>query len=265
MPVSQWKLAWLVPNLGILWILVCSSWLCGSIVANPIIYRLVPRPSRYEIRQCCVACVVHRESLGCLWFDGPPLPPSWSLDASETGESTKCPWVKAVGVIAWGEGAKNFFRSLCPPPPLPTGTLYSPQFRSHQDTKMAARQNQRSTSAISRKNRGLWTVYIKIETYTFSTLHALQAYNVFFCLWIYISGTGNEGWFDPWSLLNAFKRKAVSLGVEYITGEAVDFDTDQNGQINSIQVRIITRIPTFKNLLIIYKEIQKKWMFNECL
>ena len=24
----------------------------GSIVANPIIYRLVPSPSRYEIRQC---------------------------------------------------------------------------------------------------------------------------------------------------------------------------------------------------------------------
>jgi len=32
-------------------------------------------------------------------FDGPP---SWSLDASETGESTKCPWVVAVGLIAWG-------------------------------------------------------------------------------------------------------------------------------------------------------------------
>ena len=30
-------------------------------------------------------------------FDGPP---SWSLDASETGESTKCPWVVAVGFIA---------------------------------------------------------------------------------------------------------------------------------------------------------------------
>ena len=27
-------------------------------------------------------------------FDGPP---SSSLDASETGESTKCPWVKVVG------------------------------------------------------------------------------------------------------------------------------------------------------------------------
>jgi len=28
-------------------------------------------------------------------LDGPP---SWSLDASETGESTKCPW---VGVVAF--------------------------------------------------------------------------------------------------------------------------------------------------------------------
>ena len=52
-------------------------------------------------------------------FDGPP---SWSLDASETGESTKCPWVVAVGL---------------------------------KETKMAARRTQRSTPTISRKNRGL--------------------------------------------------------------------------------------------------------------
>ena len=32
-------------------------------------------------------------------FDGPP---SWSRDASETGESTKCPWVVAVGFIVLG-------------------------------------------------------------------------------------------------------------------------------------------------------------------
>ena len=51
MAVSQWKLAWLTPNLGILWISACSFWLCESIVANPIIYRLVPRPSRFETRQ----------------------------------------------------------------------------------------------------------------------------------------------------------------------------------------------------------------------
>ena len=51
MAVSQWKPARLTPNLGILWISVCSFWLCESIVANPIIYRLVPRPSRFETRQ----------------------------------------------------------------------------------------------------------------------------------------------------------------------------------------------------------------------
>ena len=30
---------------------VCTLWLCGSIVANPIIYWLVPSPSRFENRQ----------------------------------------------------------------------------------------------------------------------------------------------------------------------------------------------------------------------
>ena len=75
-------------------------------------------------------------------------PPSWSLDVSETGESTKCLWVGVMGVKEWSEGAR-------PSPPLPTGILYSPQFRSHQETKMAARRTQRSTSMISRKNRGL--------------------------------------------------------------------------------------------------------------
>ena len=51
MAVSQWKLAWLTPNLAILWLSVRSFRLCESIVANPIIYRLVPRPSRFETRQ----------------------------------------------------------------------------------------------------------------------------------------------------------------------------------------------------------------------
>ena len=51
MPVSQSKLTRLTPNLGNLWISLCSFWLCGSIVANPIIYRLVLSPSRYEIRK----------------------------------------------------------------------------------------------------------------------------------------------------------------------------------------------------------------------
>ena len=37
----------------ILWISVCSFWLCGSTVAYPIIYRLVPSPFRFEMRQWC--------------------------------------------------------------------------------------------------------------------------------------------------------------------------------------------------------------------
>ena len=41
-----------------------------------------------------------------------------------------------------------FSRLPWPPPPLPTGILYSPQFRSHQETKMAVRRTQRSTSTI---------------------------------------------------------------------------------------------------------------------
>ncbi|XP_047235949.1 FAD-dependent oxidoreductase domain-containing protein 1 [Girardinichthys multiradiatus] len=36
-------------------------------------------------------------------------------------------------------------------------------------------------------------------------------------------GLENEGWFDPWSLLNAFRRKAMSLGVLQCFGEVSDF------------------------------------------
>ena len=92
-------------------------------------------------------------------FDGPPY---WSLDASETGEEYKI----LVGRSGGGHGgrknrvnAANMRRReavTAPlPPPLPTGILYPPQFRSHQETKMAAPRTQRSTSTISRKNRGL--------------------------------------------------------------------------------------------------------------
>ncbi|XP_065594647.1 FAD-dependent oxidoreductase domain-containing protein 1 [Cyrtonyx montezumae] len=39
-------------------------------------------------------------------------------------------------------------------------------------------------------------------------------------------GLENEGWFDPWSLLNAFRRKATSLGVYSCVGEVTSFVTD---------------------------------------
>ena len=48
MAVSCLCLGLFTPNLGILQSFVYTLWLCGSIVANPIIYRLMPSPSRFE-------------------------------------------------------------------------------------------------------------------------------------------------------------------------------------------------------------------------
>nr|XP_005991227.1 PREDICTED: FAD-dependent oxidoreductase domain-containing protein 1 [Latimeria chalumnae] len=36
-------------------------------------------------------------------------------------------------------------------------------------------------------------------------------------------GLENEGWLDPWSLLNAFRRKALSMGVYHCHGEVTGF------------------------------------------
>lgn len=36
-------------------------------------------------------------------------------------------------------------------------------------------------------------------------------------------GLENEGWFDPWTLLNAFRRKAISMGVYQCFGEVTGF------------------------------------------
>lgn len=41
-------------------------------------------------------------------------------------------------------------------------------------------------------------------------------------------GLENEGWFDPWTLLNAFKRKAMSMGVIQCYGEVTDFKHTMN-------------------------------------
>ena len=73
---------------------VCSFWLCRSIVAYPIIYRLVPSPSRFEIRQWDLYLSVIKHSwwraplslhpplwvwmtLNGLWMAYAPLAPCW--------------------------------------------------------------------------------------------------------------------------------------------------------------------------------------------
>ena len=103
MAVSQWKPAWLTPNLGILWISVSSFWLCESIVANPIIYRLVPRPSRFETRQSCnetnrlgksflicnVNCAFPLEIFRVVFTSMEVVPPRSSFSGSSGVYSTK--------------------------------------------------------------------------------------------------------------------------------------------------------------------------------
>lgn len=49
-------------------------------------------------------------------------------------------------------------------------------------------------------------------------------------------GPRNEGWLDPYSLLQAFRRKARSLGVTYIQDEVADLNVAQN-RVSSVVLR----------------------------
>ncbi|XP_043936757.1 FAD-dependent oxidoreductase domain-containing protein 1 isoform X2 [Protopterus annectens] len=46
-------------------------------------------------------------------------------------------------------------------------------------------------------------------------------------------GLENEGWFDPWSLLNAFRRKALSMGVYQCFGEVTGFKYSTREMVTS--------------------------------
>ncbi|KAF4524778.1 hypothetical protein B566_EDAN014472 [Ephemera danica] len=53
-------------------------------------------------------------------------------------------------------------------------------------------------------------------------------------------GLENEGWFDPWSLLDGFKKKSISLGTKYVQGEAVGFEFKSqpdipNGELKTVK------------------------------
>jgi sarcosine oxidase len=54
-------------------------------------------------------------------------------------------------------------------------------------------------------------------------------------------GTADEGWFDAYALLQAFRRKARSLGVEYLTGEVTGVDQDR-GRVTGVRLADGTRI-----------------------
>ncbi|XP_077448178.1 FAD-dependent oxidoreductase domain-containing protein 1 isoform X2 [Stigmatopora argus] len=67
-------------------------------------------------------------------------------------------------------------------------------------------------------------------------------------------GLENEGWFDPWALLNAFRRKALSMGVIQCQGEVTGFNyssleaTEEDGRkmelrrVESVKVQMINSL-----------------------
>jgi glycine/D-amino acid oxidase-like deaminating enzyme len=54
-------------------------------------------------------------------------------------------------------------------------------------------------------------------------------------------GRSGEGWFDGWGLLQAFRRKARSLGAEYVKGEVAEIER-QGDTIQAVRLKDGTRI-----------------------
>ena len=50
-----------------------------------------------------------------------------------------------------------------------------------------------------------------------------------------VFGAANEGWIDPSALLHGFRRKALSLGVEFLSDEVVGIDVEQ-GRVASVRL-----------------------------
>lgn len=50
--------------------------------------------------------------------------------------------------------------------------------------------------------------------------------------------TQGEGFFDPWALLSAMRRKAISMGVLFVSGEVVGAKTDEDaGLVTAVDIR----------------------------
>jgi glycine/D-amino acid oxidase-like deaminating enzyme len=55
-------------------------------------------------------------------------------------------------------------------------------------------------------------------------------------------GQTGEGWFDGWALLQAFRAKARSLGVDYVQGEVARYET-AGGRVTAVRLTDGRRIP----------------------
>ena len=48
-------------------------------------------------------------------------------------------------------------------------------------------------------------------------------------------GLKNEGWFDPWLYLQAFKRKVVAMGVNFVNANVTGIDAE-GGKVQTVKV-----------------------------
>ena len=49
----------------------------------------------------------------------------------------------------------------------------------------------------------------------------------FLSIFFHSPGLENEGWFDPWLLLQAMRNKSKSMQTDFLTGEVVGFRTQE--------------------------------------
>ena len=58
----------------------------------------------------------------------------------------------------------------------------------------------------------------------------------------------NEGWFDPWLLLTALRKKLVSLGVRFLEGDVSGVTVEQD-RVKMIKVRclVIVKLTLFRS------------------
>ncbi|XP_068241387.1 FAD-dependent oxidoreductase domain-containing protein 1-like [Palaemon carinicauda] len=80
----------------------------------------------------------------------------------------------------------------------------------------------------------------KLEMMTQSQLKRKYPYMVTDDIALAVVGIENEGWFDPWTLLMGFRRKATSLGAVYVHGKVTDINDRFNAPAQNLNVAQVT-------------------------
>lgn len=101
-------------------------------------------------------------------------------------------------LLLFREGREFFFSFFC---------------NNKRDTLQTLKRKDKVWGVMGKDNF-LLTRMLWVAVFTCSSVY-LSVVTVF----KWIAGLENEGWFDPWTLLNAFRRKAISMGVIQCCGE----------------------------------------------